>query len=614
MGKVKLQYQACQGAGNQDNDLSAFVQQLVNDGKLSTAEQDIFSERVVGKNNCPVATTSFLEDKKGFQKDHEVDTTKWTFIVGEGYDSETPVLDYRILHEMIGEQEVSIVRRVCPSCSAMTHRDIYYRRLTPIPEGFNLLDTLMNNWFDTDNKHNEDFALYSDHLDAYLDINRWTFCNFNDSNIGFPRDCGPTKKINNQWNSYNRSGGTANHHAFMIPADPSFKSKLVHELYPKMDGNAFAFQKGLGVSGTTVNSWHIDDYATYASVNFGEPGTTKGIKVNYAKSNDGGKMEIRLGGPTGTIIAEFTPAHTGGWSKYSTAYIGLPDGDGEVTGLQDLTFVGKDVHGVLNLAYFELSDFADRTVVHALIEGSEISTNFGVRMEGTAVAYFDDGDFVTYSQVNFGAPGATEGIILRYAKRNNGGSMEVRLGGPTGRLLGEFVPINTNSWSGYVNAYVGLDAEEVDGIHDLTFVGKGIRSVLNLESFQLDARNELHPLVTATAYSSHAGMMVSNLEYISHMDDGDFITYDSLNFGAIGDTNSIKVSYAKGNDNGSVELRLDGPEGDLIGSFLPQRTAGWADFVTVDVPVDPVVGTHDLTIVTKEIRGVINLESLELSL
>ena len=422
-----------------------------------------------------------------------------------------------------------------------------------------------------------------------------------------------TKKINNQWNSYNRSGGTANHHAFMIPADPSFKSKLVHELYPKMDGNAFAFQKGLGVSGTTVNSWHIDDYATYASVNFGEPGTTKGIKVNYAKSNDGGKMEIRLGGPTGTIIAEFTPAHTGGWSKYSTAYIGLPDGDGEVTGLQDLTFVGKDVHGVLNLAYFELSDFADRTVVHALIEGSEISTNFGVRMEGTAVAYFDDGDFVTYSQVNFGAPGATEGIILRYAKRSNGGSMEVRLGGPTGRLLGEFVPINTNSWSGYVNAYVGLDAEEVDGINDLTFVGKGIRSVLNLESFQLDARNELHPLVTATAYSSHAGMMVSNLEYISHMDDGDFITYDSLNFGAIGDTNSIKVSYAKGNDNGSVELRLDGPEGDLIGSFLPQRTAGWADFVTVDVPVDPVVGTHDLTIVTKEISGVINLESLELS-
>jgi hypothetical protein len=198
-------------------------------------------------------------------------------------------------------------------------------------------------------------------------------------------------------------------------------------------------------------------------------------------------MEIRLGGPTGPIIAEFTPAHTSGWANYITAYIGLLDGD-SLTGVHDLTFVGKRNVWSFSLAYFELSDFADRTVVNTLIEGTEISTNFGVRFdEAKVVEWFDAGDFVTYSQVNFGAPGTAKGLSLRYSKDTDDGksNMEVRLGGPTGQLLGEFAPIRTISWADFVDACVELDAEEVDGIHDLTFVGKGDISILNLESFSI---------------------------------------------------------------------------------------------------------------------------------
>ena len=61
------------------------------------------------------------------------------------------MLDARLFKEMVEAQEMQIVRRVCPTCSA-SHRDIYYRRLTGMPDDFDLLDTLMNNWFDTDNK------------------------------------------------------------------------------------------------------------------------------------------------------------------------------------------------------------------------------------------------------------------------------------------------------------------------------------------------------------------------------------------------------------------------------------------------------------------------------
>lgn len=80
--KIDLVYSSCQGANNQNNDLEAFVQQLVNDGKLSTAEQDIFKTRVVGKNQCKQKTSEYIE-KSGYEAGYEIDESKWTYIVGE---------------------------------------------------------------------------------------------------------------------------------------------------------------------------------------------------------------------------------------------------------------------------------------------------------------------------------------------------------------------------------------------------------------------------------------------------------------------------------------------------------------------------------------------------
>lgn len=225
MDGVKLQFQSCQGANNRNNDLSAFVQQLVNDEKLSTNEQDIYNTRVVGNRNCPSAIGAKLNEA-GFQNGFNIDESEWTFIIGENFGNEQPDLVH--FQEMFDAQDIPIVRRVCPTC-VTSHKDIYYRRFTPIPEGFDLLDTLMNNWFEADNVLNVDFGLYSTQLDAYYDTNRWSFCNYDDPGIGFPRDCGPKGKVNHQWNSYVRGGGHAHHHAFLIQTDPDFKPKISHE-------------------------------------------------------------------------------------------------------------------------------------------------------------------------------------------------------------------------------------------------------------------------------------------------------------------------------------------------------------------------------------------------
>jgi hypothetical protein len=201
--RIQLQYQSCQGANNNNNDLQAFVQQLVNDNKLTTTEQDIFKTRIIGNNKCREATKSFLTDK-GFERGFTVDQTKWTYIVGKGFEEEddslVPIPNGRLLKEMMEALEIPIVRRVCLDCRN-THENIYYRRLTDMPENFDLLDTLANNWFSKDNEFNVDFALYSSWIDAYFDTNRWQACNFDDRHVGFPRDCGPTKLVGGQWNS-----------------------------------------------------------------------------------------------------------------------------------------------------------------------------------------------------------------------------------------------------------------------------------------------------------------------------------------------------------------------------------------------------------------------------
>jgi len=224
---VDVDYNACQGKKN--NDLETYFQRLVDEGRLTTEQQDIFSKRVVGNDQCNNAISTLIPSE-----DYYIDTSKWTFIVGEGFDEEGPILDARMFKAMFEAQDESfrIVRRVCPSCSG-THRDIYYKRLTAMSDDFDLLDTLMNDWSDEGNTFNVDFSLYSSLMDAYYDENRWEFCNFSNIGIGFPNECGPIELVGGNWNSYYRNGGKANHHAFLIPSNSTFDPSTIVNIAPK---------------------------------------------------------------------------------------------------------------------------------------------------------------------------------------------------------------------------------------------------------------------------------------------------------------------------------------------------------------------------------------------
>ena len=180
-------------------------------------------------------------------------------------------------------------------------------------------------------------------------------------------------------------------------------------------------------------------------------------------------------------LLSFRPAKTGNWKNYHTAYIGIEG----VSGDHDVTFVANGAKGVLNLAWIEFSDFPKRSDAHARIAALEYSDRRGIAFgEKGNLGYFDNGDYVTYSSINFGQAGTTHSMNINYAKSRSGGKVEIRLGGSDEKIIGEYKPADTRSWVNYINVNVPLDS--IEDTHDIIFVAKDRRhGVLNLDWFEL---------------------------------------------------------------------------------------------------------------------------------
>lgn len=199
---VDINFNACRASNN--NNLQRFYERLVNEGRVSKTKYNEFRNTVVGDNQCGHAIQDLIFSKgyKGAAPEYE----GWTIMYGRGLmisaDTE-PELWNNI-------DQGSYVRRVCKSCSNDSHKDIIYKRLTAKGE-IDFRDLFLKNWFSDPagagtNIRNTDFKLYSSFEDAQNDQSPWTFCNYNDPGIGFPRDCGPNGRVTNEWNSMAKGG------------------------------------------------------------------------------------------------------------------------------------------------------------------------------------------------------------------------------------------------------------------------------------------------------------------------------------------------------------------------------------------------------------------------
>jgi len=160
-----------------------------------------------------------------------------------------------------------IIKRLCANC-ASTHHEVYYKRLTPIPDDLDLFEVLKSNWTDYKNELHKDFELYSDYKSALRGTSgaAWQYCNFNDpSGVGAFRDCGPSGAVTNQWNSFSGRGGQSDV-AFYVDAKGSVRPPAPT---PALLPFGVKVLKGPGDEGTRIG---VDPVHGLVTVN----GTTQG--------------------------------------------------------------------------------------------------------------------------------------------------------------------------------------------------------------------------------------------------------------------------------------------------------------------------------------------------
>jgi cytochrome c len=87
---------------------------------------------------------------------------------------------------------------------------------------------------------------------------------------------------------------------------------------------------------------------------------------------------------------------------------------------------------------------------------------------------------------------------------------------------------------------------------------------------------------------------------VAYIDDGDYVSYAPVNFYGI---TNLAFRVASATAGGSIELRLDGSEGDLLAVVDVEGTGGWQSWTDVTIPIQDPGGSHALFLVFRSSDG-----------
>lgn len=122
------------------------------------------------------------------------------------------------------------------------------------------------------------------------------------------------------------------------------------------------------------------------------------------------------------------------------------------------------------------------------------------------------------------------------------------------------------------------------------------QSVFNLDPFKkVEAETIAWSEGLKTKGNSKSGV------YVTKIENGDFLKVRSVDFGNGG--KAITVSVASASQGGKIEIRLDKPDGDLLGTLDVANTGGWENWAAVSGKVKKTKGIHDLCFVFKGGQG-----------
>lgn len=226
-----------------------------------------------------------------------------------------------------------------------------------------------------------------------------------------------------------------------------------------------------------------NDWVGVGNVDFGSVGTTE-FKANVASATKGGKIEIRLGSPTGTLAGTLNVNSTGGWQDWEI----LKTSINNITGIHDVFFVfkGDGSDYLLNFDYWEFiegeggnqdDDEKDDGEKDAFsrIEAEDYSSYnsstlevIGTPNDSDGIGYIETGDYAVYKNVDFGKGAISFKSMVASELATN---IELRLNSPTGTLIGTLKVAITGGWGEYEEQVCSIS--DVTGINDLYLIFTG---------------------------------------------------------------------------------------------------------------------------------------------
>lgn len=147
--------------------------------------------------------------------------------------------------------------------------------------------------------------------------------------------------------------------------------------YVRVEAETMAFSSGVQTEvcsegGIDVSFLNNGDYIKVRGVAFGSsPGATS-FSARVASATSGGKIEIRLGSVTGTLVGTCTVAGTGSWTTWTTVTCPVSG----ATGTQDLFFhfTGSTSDNLFNFNWWQFSNGSSSTPPSSSTTGPSSST------------------------------------------------------------------------------------------------------------------------------------------------------------------------------------------------------------------------------------------------
>ncbi len=337
---------------------------------------------------------------------------------------------------------------------------------------------------------------------------------------------------------------------------------------------------GAKVSGTRNGDWIRFDSR------FFDTGVTT-LDLSISSAGVGATVEVRLDAPDGTLVGEVRvdPSDSSGWDDFQTISVWL---DSIPTGTRDLFLVVKGGAGRLvdlDWLQFNAEGLSFAETIEAESFDSESSTTTGTDGGVTFVDFQTQSGHLQWNVVDGGDGGVTP-ITFHFAN-NSGSAREMTLAFRSPREnIGKFDFADTGDLATYQTKTIDVNLRP--GLNEIRmFPGNASPTMPWLRLDKLVVGRDRTPSATdptqGEKFASAFGATVAaggSGQVARLTGDGSFARYERYNFGA--NAERIVVTLAGGIAGQTVELRLDDPTGELIGSRTLNPTGASGAFSTLD--------------------------------